>query len=91
MEIVRTKNAGVFFGEVIAKVGQEVIMRNARRLWYWSGAASLSQLAMEGVSRPQECKFPVAVDMVTLFEVIEILDTTEKAQQSINAVPIWSA
>mgnify|MGYP006355232579 FL=1 len=41
-KIVRTYSAGVFFGEVVKRTGKEVVMRNARRLWYWSGAASLS-------------------------------------------------
>lgn len=65
-------------------------MRDARRLWYWKGAASLSQLAVDGVSCPKECKFPVAVDRVELLEAIEILDVTPKAKQSIASVPVWS-
>ena len=44
-KIVRTYSAGVFAGYIEARNGQEVVMRNARRLWMWSGAASLSQLA----------------------------------------------
>ena len=51
--IVRTYSAGVFAGEIESRNGKEVVMRNARRLWYWDGAASLSQLAMEGVSEPE--------------------------------------
>ena len=62
--IVRTYSAGVFAGELESRKGQEVVMRNARRLWYWDGAASLSQLAMEGTSKPQNCKFPCEVDRV---------------------------
>ena len=89
MKIVRTYSAGVFAGEIESRNGQEVVMRNARRLWYWDGAASLSQLAMEGTSKPQNCKFPLAVDRVELLQVIEILDVTATAETSINQVPIW--
>lgn len=64
-------------------------MTNARRLWYWSGAASLSQLAMEGTKNPGECKFPCAVDRVLLTEAIEILDATPTARKSIEEVPVW--
>ena len=64
--IVRTYSAGVFAGELESKNGQEVVLRNARRIWYWSGAASLSQLAMEGTSDPMNCKFPCEVDKVEL-------------------------
>lgn len=89
--IVRTYSAGVFAGEFESRNGREVVLRNARRLWAWAGAASLSQLAMEGTSRPDECKFPCEVNRVELLEAIEILDVTEKAKNSIKNVPIWSA
>lgn len=89
MKIVRTRSAGVFAGEIEKQEGQEVTMINARRLWYWSGAASLSQLAQEGVKDPDGCKFPQKVDRVTLFEVIEILDVTKNAENNIKNVPVW--
>ena len=89
--IVRTLHAGVFAGEIISRKGTEAVMRNARRLWRWSGSASLSQMAMEGTSNPGGCKFPVAVDRVELLGVIEILDATEAARRSIEGVPVWRA
>lgn len=87
--IVRAYSAGVFMGEIVKRVGKVVTMKNARRLWYWSGAASLSQLAMEGVKTPQECKFPCPVNEVVLTEVVEILTCTEAAVENIAQVPIW--
>lgn len=87
--IVRTKSAGVFAGELDKREGMEVTLLKARRIWYWSGAASLSQLAMEGVTKPEECKFPCEVDRVLLTQAIEILDVTEKARTSICGVPVW--
>lgn len=89
--IVRTYSAGVFAGYLESRNGKEVILKNARRLWYWSGAASLSQLAMEGVKKPNDCKFPCEVDKIELLEAIEIIDATEKARESIKEVPIWIA
>ena len=89
-QIVRTYSAGVFYGVVDKRKGQEAVMRNARRLWYWDGAATLSQLAMEGTKAPQKCKFPCPVSRVELIQVIEILDTTEAARKSIEAVPVWA-
>lgn len=88
-KIVRTYSAGVFAGHVESRNGQEVVMRNARRLWQWAGAASLSQLAMEGTKSPGNCKFPCEIDKVELLQAIEILDVTEKAKESIKAVPVW--
>lgn len=87
--IVRTYSAGVFAGELVSRKGQEVVLENARRIWYWSGAASLSQLAMEGTSDPNGCKFPCEVSRVELIQAIEIIDATEKAKESIKAVPVW--
>lgn len=88
-KIVRTYSAGVFFGKVESRNGKEVVMTNARRIWYWDGAASLSQLAVDGTSSPSNCKFPVAVPRVELMEAIEILDVTKKAAASIDGVIVW--
>jgi hypothetical protein len=87
--IVRTYSTGVFAGYLKSRNGKEVTLLNARRIWYWSGAASLSQLAMEGTKKPNECKFPCEVSSVELLESIEILTTTEQARKSISEVPIW--
>lgn len=89
--IVRTYSAGVFAGYIESRNGQEVVLRNARRLWYWSGAASLSELSVNGTKDPNNCKFPVEVDRVELLDAIEILNTTEEAEKSIKMVKIWSA
>ena len=89
--IVRTYSAGVFAGELISRKGQEVILKNARRLWHWQGAASLSQMAVDGTNKPEDCKFPVAVGRIVLLQAIEILDMTEKAWSSVQSVPVWSA
>jgi hypothetical protein len=89
--IVRTHSAGVFAGYIKSKKGKEVVMTDARRLWYWDGAASLSQLSVNGVSKPDNCKFPCEVSKVILTEVIEIIICTQKAEESIKKVKIWSA
>lgn len=87
--IARTQSAGVFAGYLESRNGQEVVLKNARRLWYWSGAASLSQLSTDGVKNPSDCKFPTEVDSVELLQVIEILPVTKAAQESIASVPVW--
>jgi len=88
-KIIRTYSAGVFAGYIESRNGQEVIIRNARRLWSWDGAASLSQLANEGVKSPESCKFAQEVDKIEVLQAIEILDCTKKAQDNIHSVPIW--
>lgn len=87
--IVRTYSAGVFAGTLESRAGKEVVLTDARRIWYWSGAASLSQMAVEGVTDPQNCKFAMPVPRVTLTEAIEILDVTPAARRNIESVPVW--
>lgn len=89
--IVRTFLAGVFAGYLKEQNGKEGVVLNARRLWYWKGAASLSQLAVDGVSCPDECKFPCEVDEVRLSEIIEVIPCTEKARLCIASVKVWQA
>jgi hypothetical protein len=88
--IVRTYSAGVFAGwydrSSISKVGT---VYEARRLWYWDGATSLSQLALEGVKKPENCKFPAEVSEVDLTEIIEVLPCTKQAKASIAGVAVW--
>ena len=89
--IVRTYSAGVFAGYFNRKIkGKEGTIYNSRRLWYWEGAASLSQLAMDGTSNPSKCKFPTVVSETDLKEIIEVIPCTEKAKDSILGVDVWS-
>ncbi len=87
--IVRADRAGVFAGTLIEKKGNEVVMENARRLWYWDGANSISQIAISGVSKPENCKFPAPLEKILVLGVIEIILCTNEAQKSVEGVPVW--
>ncbi len=87
--IVRGDRSGVFFGTLKAKEGREVTLGACRRLWYWDGAASISQLATEGTVKPRSCKFTVTVDEIAILDAIEIIPCTDKAVESIERVPTW--
>ena len=87
--IVRCDRSGVFYGEIKERNGSEVVMTNARCLWYWYGAASLLQLALEGVTNPKECKFTVYVPEIALLDAIEIIPCSDKAIESIEGVKEW--
>ena len=89
--IVRAESAGVFSGTIKDIEGAKAIVSDARRIWYWAGAATLSQLANEGTQKPNECKFPAPVPEVFLSGVIEVIPTSETARQSIEWVPEWRA
>lgn len=89
--IVRCDRAGVFYGEIVSRNGQEVEMKDVRNIWYWDGAATVMQLAAEGVSKPKTCKFSVPVESLVLLEVIQIIPCTDKAVESLDAVKPWRA
>lgn len=82
--IVRTYSAGVWFGQVEQKSGNEVIVKNARRMWYWKAAESisLSAVAIHGINT-KDSKIAEAVEGVWL-EAIELIPCTEKAIESID-------
>lgn len=88
--MVRTYSAGVHCGYLKNRDGKEVTLLDSIRIWKWAGAASLSQLAMEGTNNASECKFgmPITTDFL-LTEAIEVIEMTETAKQSIQNVESW--
>ena len=90
-KIVRSYDAGVFFGEIIEQddANRKVVLKNARNFWSWSGANSLATLATTGTADPSNCRFSVEVEEITVYNVCEILSVTAKAGENIDGVPRW--
>ena len=86
--LVRTYSAGVHFGELKTRDGKEVVLFNARRLWAWVGACSLSQVAVDGVNLA-ESKISVRVPEITLIEAIEVIPMSELAAKMMMEAPEW--
>jgi hypothetical protein len=84
--VIRTYSAGVHAGYVAERNGKEVKLLNSRRLWKWAGAFTLSEIAVKGVSKPDECKFACELPIIFLTEAIEIIPCIETARKSIEAV-----
>ena len=87
--IIRGDRSGVFYGTLEEKNGTEVTLKDCRRIWYWEGAASISQLAVSGTTKPSECKCTVTVPDIIITDAIEIIPCTEDAKKSIEGVPEW--
>ena len=87
--IVRGNRSGVFFGELKERNGQEVELLNARKLWYWDGAAAVEQIAKDGVKNPGACKFTVSVESMIITDAIQVLPCTDAAKKSISGVAEW--
>lgn len=89
--VVRTYSAGVWFGEVVEKDRNEVILKDARRMWYWKAAESisLSAVALHGISE-MESRICEAVPLVWL-EAIELIPASETAIKCIKSAKITEA
>lgn len=87
--IVRSRDSGAWAGLLIGR-GEpgQVSLDSARRLWHWAGAMTLSEIAIQGVESPAECKFacPVRVD---LDGVCEIIYASPEARTILESVPPW--
>lgn len=88
--IVRGSHGGVFFGTLKREDGRRVEMVDVRNIWYWSGAATLLQLAAEGVKNPEQCKFSRPVESLAILDAVEIIPCTDDAVNNINAVEAWT-
>jgi len=89
--LVRGDRSGVFTGWLKSNKNRIVVLNQARRLWYWSGASSISEIAMRGVSKPNQCKFPCEVTELLITDAIELMEMTETARKNIASVPVWSS
>jgi hypothetical protein len=89
--IVRADRAGVFYGILTAKEGNEVQLTNARKLYYWSGANTVEDLALRGVLNPNNCKFTDVVNEITVNNYLQILICTKIASSNIENVTVWKA
>lgn len=86
--IIRADRAGVFYGTIVRKDGNEVELKDCRRIWYWDGAASLSEIAVSGVKH-ETSKITVTVESIVILGVIEIITCTEEAIKNIESAPVW--
>ena len=91
--IIRCRDAGVHAGEFVAHpADRTVVLKNSRRLWYWKGAASLSELAVYGAKDASECRFGVLnVEPIQLLDACEIIACQPAAKGMIVQCPEWRA
>lgn len=89
--IIRSYDAGVFFGTVehFDDVKRIVKLTEARRVHYWVGAASLSQMAVDGLSQDGS-RISVVVPEQVILNVIEVITCSAKAALNLREYKIWS-
>lgn len=88
--IVRSNLAGVFFGKLIAKEGDELTLQNARKFYYFSGANTVEDLADKGALNVSACKLTVSASEIVISKFEQILPCTKTAIEQINSIPVWT-
>lgn len=94
--VICRSNMGVHAGELdeAESTNDKKVLRNVRRLWRWHSAFTLSELAIEGPTKLNECKFSIEVareEITSPTNGFEILDVTAKAREIISQVKPWQA
>ena len=91
--IVRSYGAGVFYGYLKTQKaelnGVNVELIKARRIHYWDGACSLTQLAIDGTKSGNNCRITDAVVSQFIANVIEIIPLTSSAKDNLDGVKSW--
>lgn len=87
--LIRTYSAGVHAGylERLDEETQTVNLRNARRIRYWTGAFTLSEISISGVDK--DSRLSEEVDKIILLEAIEVLYVTETAKGILRKIPAY--
>ena len=90
--IIRSDASGVHFGEVAETRdtlhGLSVTMKNSRRIHYWEGACSLSQVAMEGI---QAGRVAMELPEIQVENVIEIIPMPQSSIDNLKNQPVWKS
>lgn len=84
--LVRSYDAGVYFGRLIAVEGETCKVGNVRNIWSWEGASCLSQIANDGIARGNVG--PV-VGSIIFNRVCQIIPLTDKAIVNLENQPVW--
>lgn len=80
--LIRSRDSGVHVGELLGREGTEVRLANARRIWYWKGAFTLSEVSQNGVAVGSRISIPIPE--ITVLGVCEVIQVSTKAVPSLT-------
>lgn len=87
--IVRSNMAGIFFGILAKKTGQELTLQKVRKFYYFSGANTVEDLATQGALNPDNCKLTSEVDELVISEYVQIIPCTKQAITNNKNIKTW--
>lgn len=92
--IVRCTQAGVHAGFLEKQTKDHLILRDARRIWYWNGAASISEIAVYGLN-PNKTGSKIAAVVPTTqlrqSDICEVNACTATGEASVRGAAEWRA
>ena len=89
--LVRSRDAGVHAGYLVRQTDTQVELRDSRRIWSWSGAATLSELAVYGAKNGSKCRFGVKLPKLSIANWCEVIACQLAGQVMIEEQPEWRA
>ena len=88
--LIRSYASGVHFGtlesENFTLSGKVVVLSNSRRIHYWEGAASLSQVAIEGIKKG---RVTMSLPKIEITNAIETIPLSDAAIINLENQPVW--
>lgn len=84
--IVRSYDAGVYYGMVVEVDGETVKMKNVRNIWRWEGANCLADVATKGI---QDGNVSRAVSSMVLNRCCQLIPCTEEAINNLDNISVW--
>ncbi len=93
--IARCRDAGVHAGVLVSTDEHHTVLSGTRRIWSWSGAASLSEIAVYGLN-PAKCASSRigAVEPLKRLrdaDICELTVCTPEGRASVEGMPVWRA
>lgn len=88
--LIRSYASGVHFGTLVSEnftpSGKVVVLKDSRRIYCWEGAASLSQVAIDGI---RSGKVAMTLPEIEIVNAIETIPLSENAILNLENQPVW--
>lgn len=85
--LVRSIEAGVYFGTLEAGYGQAVRLTDARNIWHWTGANCLADIADHGVKGD---KISRNISSIVITCACQVMPLSESAIDNLYNQPVWT-
>lgn len=89
--IARIDRAGVFHGTLAAKDAEITTMTDVRRIYYWKGALSVTDMSVTGVKAGSKITLPAKRVEFETGRIVELIECTDEASKSIESIKPWKA